>query len=176
MKTLFLLRHAQAANAQNGKDIDRPLTDSGRDDAKALGVYMSSKNYMPDLVLCSTALRTKQTFDIFSNAFDALKVQHSEDIYHAAYAQLLEIVQNQSAQNLMVIGHNPTIYEMAARLGERGNERLISRLSQGYQPATLSVFNAEIDNWADLTPDVCTLTDLVNPMDYNAAERPTRWM
>ena len=81
-----------------------------------------------------------------------------------------------SIQSIMIIGHNPTVYELAAKLSAQGSENYISRLSMGYPPASLSVIDAPIDKWAELDPDACTLKDMALASEYNGAERPTRWM
>ena len=177
-KRLYLLRHAQAAPSGTGiSDIDRFLTDKGLGDAAALGKYLSSQNLKPELVLCSSAKRTQQTLKELSTSFDELNVQKSVDIYHASAGQLLGMIQDcTSTQSIMIVGHNPSIYELAAMLSTQGCERVLSRLSQGYQPASLSIIDCECESWAEINPDHCALSELVNPLDYNAPERPTRWM
>ena len=64
MSRLFLLRHAKAGWAEPGmRDFDRPLEPLGRTDADAIGAAMRASAYIPDLVLCSTAKRARETLD-----------------------------------------------------------------------------------------------------------------
>ena len=60
-------------------------------------------------------------------------------------------------------------------LAAAGNDAVLARLSNGYQPASLSIIEAPIDDWAALDPDKCQIVDLLDPLDYNAPARPTRW-
>src|SRR5262245_47015244 len=64
MSRLYLLRHAKAGWAQPGmRDFDRPLEPLGRTDADSIGAAMRANAYIPDLVLCSTAKRARETLD-----------------------------------------------------------------------------------------------------------------
>ncbi|MBX2833962.1 MAG: histidine phosphatase family protein [Micavibrio sp.] len=177
-KTLSLVRHAQSPFGAGLSDIDRQLSDAGLDDAKALGTYMCSKNYHPDLVLCSSAERTKQTFQKICSADDALEVEYAKAIYSAGKRDLLNFINetDDRIEHLMIIGHNPAIYEIAASLIGDGAERLLHKLTQGFMPATLCVIETDIESWKDVAPGKNRIIDLVNPMDYNSSDRPTRWM
>lgn len=175
MKTIFLLRHAQAGSSDTGSDFDRPLTPQGLADAGALGRYIEQKNYKPEIVLCSAAKRTQETFKTLG--IDA-NAQFMDEIYHAGRGELFAMLQklDNEAQSAMIVGHNPVIYALAGLLASSGPDSLMNRLTQGYQPATLSVIESPCDDWAKLHPDENTLIDLASPIDYNAPERPTRWM
>jgi phosphohistidine phosphatase len=61
-RTLVILRHAKAANPQGVADPDRPLSQRGHADAAAAGVWLARRGLQPDLVVCSPALRTRQTW------------------------------------------------------------------------------------------------------------------
>ncbi len=181
MKRIYLLRHAQALPAEGGRDFDRHLSPKGLDDARALGKFMASKFYAPEVVVCSAAVRTRETLKVVSDGFGedfTGKTGFSDKVYEGHKADYFTMIQNTNDDHgsLLLVGHNPTIYELAGFLSAKGQNAVLERLSQGYQPASLSVINAPIDSWGDINPDECVLEALVSPMDYNAPARPTRWM
>lgn len=179
MKRLYLLRHAEARSSQGGTDKERTLSDQGIEDAKALGKAMRTRGYIPDLIYCSDARRTAQTFDnVALGAELKSPAEMLSRLYDASRGKLLTEIQNapDRAQALMLIGHNPAIYELSAMLASEGDERALSLLAQGYSPATLSVIDVPAESWDDIDPDRCVLKDLLVTLDYNAPERPTRWM
>lgn len=179
MKRLYLLRHAQALNAQGGTDKDRALSPQGIEDAKALGRALTKRGYAPALIYCSNARRTAQTYEYMAGAM-TLKApaQMLPGLYDATRGTLLKEIQDapDEQDSLMLIGHNPAMYELAAMLSSSGDERALSLLSQGYAPASLSVIEAPIEHWSNIDPDRCVLKDMLVTIDYNAPERPTRWM
>src|SRR6266550_5763363 len=94
MKTLFLLRHAKAVSSSAGlRDFDRSLSDQGREQAERLGKYLQQQNIGPDLVLCSTALRARETTELVLTAAGfTCEVRYDLRIYEASVQQLLEVI------------------------------------------------------------------------------------
>jgi len=177
-KKLFLLRHAQAASSQTGDDKARNLTPQGKADARALGTEMKRLDLIPDLILCSPAVRTKQTLEGLKDTLDLENVEHPEILYNGSTGDYLYQIQQVSDEynSILFLAHNPSIYELVILLGGIGNDGVMQRLSEGYQPASLSVVDVKSETWADIQPAVNTLNTIMNPMDYNAPARPTRWM
>lgn len=69
MKTLYLLRHAKSSWKDPGlDDLDRPLNKRGRETAKTMAAYLRRAKISPDVVLCSTAVRAKQTLEPIAKA------------------------------------------------------------------------------------------------------------
>jgi phosphohistidine phosphatase len=63
VRTLVILRHAKATPYRgDDSDVDRPLTARGRADATAAGHWLAAHDLRPDLVLCSPARRTRETW------------------------------------------------------------------------------------------------------------------
>lgn len=181
MKRLYLLRHAQTMpGSPGGGDIDRALTPQGREDAAALGRDMARRGFMPDTILCSEARRTRETLEELAQNFGAAlpSPAFSRAIYEAGRGELLAMIQSapEEAGAILLIGHNPAIYELAALLGHHAEGSAGGRLAQGYPPGTLTVFEIPAAHWADLDPGAVRLVLLAGPIDYNAPERPTRWM
>lgn len=177
MKRLFLLRHAQTLPHHGGHDSERVLSPKGYEDLAKLAPLIAALYGAPDLVLCSPVSRTIQTFAGALPNY-AGKAEKPKILYSGSAGDYFSLIQNapDDAGSLLLIAHNPAIYELAARLSPKGKNSALARLGEGYAPATLSVIDAPFERWADIDPDLCSLTELHSPIDYNAPERPTRWM
>ncbi len=107
-RTLVLMRHAAAANPGRYSDHDRPLTDSGTADAAAAGTWLADRLGRIDLVLCSTALRARQTWQ--ATALDA-PVRYLDELYGGGIEDIVEILAGTPAEarTVLVLGHAPTI-------------------------------------------------------------------
>jgi phosphohistidine phosphatase len=179
-KTLYILRHAQAAGAIGGDDFTRVLTPTGLSDAKALGAYFSDKKYNIDAVLCSPSHRTRETYDALT--LDVQAESFPDALYNAMAGDLFKAIQGvpDDVNTLLLVAHNPGVLELLSLLCDPSDDRQAAKLSDqlmmGYQPATLSVLKCECAAWADLQLRENELVDLVSPLDYNSSERPTRWM
>ena len=67
VRTLVVLRHSKSAYPPDTADVDRPLSARGQRDAAAAGHWLRDQGLIPDLVLCSIAVRTRQTWDLASD-------------------------------------------------------------------------------------------------------------
>jgi phosphohistidine phosphatase len=177
MKKLFILRHAQAMPVEGTVDKDRHLTPTGVADAKALGRAMKSRGYQPDMVLCSTAARTRETLEGLAESLKTVPVLYIAKIYEGGTGDLFHAVQqaDEDVNSLLIIGHNPSIHTLAVRLTQENSPMLINRLAAGYKPGTLSVLECPCKTWKEIKPHQNALVDLLEPLDYNASPSPTRW-
>jgi len=128
MSELILLRHAKAEeHSLMRPDFKRHLRERGREDSRNMAAHLRKLNIMPDMILCSTANRTRETLEIFINVLDYQgKVEYLESIYHASAPQLLDIVTPyvKNSSRLMLVGHNMGISNMADRLCKQGCQEL----------------------------------------------------
>lgn len=120
-RTLVLLRHAKAARAAEVPDIDRPLTPRGHADAAAAGAWLLRREVLPDVVLCSPARRTRQTWHAVAVALaEAAQpaVTYRGEVYHTDARTVLGLVRevDDDATTVLLIGHNPTISDVSALL------------------------------------------------------------
>jgi len=180
MKRLYLLRHAKTLSAEIGQDdFTRELAPQGVSDSDALGKELLRKSYVPELVLCSPALRTEQTMKgvLKSLPSESVSQKMVEKIYDSSRGDLFAQIQDapDNVHALMLIGHNPAIYELSVMLASDGRDYLIDRLTVGFKPGTVSVFDCDCKSWGDFQPDANTLIDLLEPLDYNAPATPARW-
>lgn len=180
MKTLLILRHAQALSTEvGGSDKTRKLSPQGKEDARALGKVMRQRGFAPDLVLCSPATRTKQTLECVVENLGEVETRYPESFYNAppeAYLAGIHDIFDDHVKTLMVVGHNPGIHSLAARLAADDSSGLMDRLITSYAPATMTVLECNATGWADVRLHQNRLVDVLETVDYNAPERPTRWM
>jgi len=111
-RTLVLLRHAKAERPTGHSDVDRPLTERGHADAGAAGAWLAAHGYVPDLVLCSPAKRTRQTWHGVALALpSAPAVRYEKKLYTGGARDMLAVVAAASTEvrTVLVIGHNPSI-------------------------------------------------------------------
>ena len=113
MLTLYLVRHAKAM-AIAPSDKDRELDPQGQEDAAAIGALFSTSTshdfVQPELVLCSSALRTLQTYEVMvKQGLAASDFAIDEGLYNASASYLLDEVTNATQRSVMVIGHNPAL-------------------------------------------------------------------
>ena len=155
------MRHAESGWAAPGqRDFDRTLTDRGYAEAEAVADIAADKGYGPDLVLCSTAVRCRETADTIRPAIGVdTEVRFVDELYNASADTYLDIL---SAQNdyrsVMIIGHNPTIEEVLERLV--GPQAAHSASPQGYPTAGMAVLDRS-ENPAQAAAAGWIITDMV---------------
>jgi phosphohistidine phosphatase len=156
MRRLMLLRHAKTENdAPSGQDHDRRLDDRGRLDAAAIGGWISRHPPLPDTVLVSTAVRTRQTWEIVREAIRAHtpQVEFLGELYGADPAQLLQVIRMAEAtdpKRLMVVGHNPGMHELALALTGSGDAAARKALGDSLPTSGLAIFDFAIEDWKEV--------------------------
>ena len=141
MSRLFLLRHAKAGWALPGvRDFDRPLEQSGTADAEALGTAMRDRGYVPDLTLCSGALRARQTLAGLAGHADTGRVLFLDTLYSEDASGYLDLIRRHGdAGSLLVIGHNPMMEDLSMAAAGTGDEAARETLRYGFPAAGLAV-------------------------------------
>jgi phosphohistidine phosphatase len=159
-RTLILLRHAKAADPAGRVDLDRPLTERGEADAAVAGAWLKSEGLTPTQVLCSPALRTRQTWAAVVEASgQGGLVDHDQRIYSSSDRQLLELIREveDDAKVVALVGHSPSIPYLAATLDDgEGDADARAALDEGFPTCTAAVFKVSTD-WADLAPGAARL-------------------
>jgi len=118
MKTLFLIRHAEAAAKQNGlSDYQRPLTKEGVESVNNLAAYLNNASVRFDNIITSHAVRALQTAQGIAGKtdFPENKIVIEKSIYTAGIDSYLDLifVQPDEMCHLAIIGHNPYITGLA---------------------------------------------------------------
>ncbi len=159
-RTIVLIRHAKAEQSMTKTDHDRELTERGRIDADAIGQWLRDEELVADLVLCSTAVRTRQTWaHAAEHGTGGAMVEFRKDIYLGGVGEVLRAVREDGGDSevIFVVGHNPTMAMMASVLCDgEGSIEAHEALSGGLPTSGIAVLTYNGD-WEDLAPDSARL-------------------
>ena len=150
MKRLCLLRHAKSDRSDPAAaDFDRGLSPRGREAAPAIGRYLRRQKLVPDFVLCSSARRARETWELAEHALQA-DIQVPETVGTA-----------------LLVGHNPGFHVLALQLVGSGDAAARARLHAKYPTAALAVIDFEAPRWRDLAEGEGMLERFVAPRDLD---------
>jgi phosphohistidine phosphatase len=142
-KVLILFRHAKAEQVLGKPDHERELTHRGVRDARAAGAWMHEHELGPELVLCSSATRTRQTWAAATEGGACGEtVEFSDSIYSGGAETVLRSVRESAgeAQVVLVVGHNPTMAMLASGLSEGdGSSAAHECLAAGFPTSAIAV-------------------------------------
>ena len=165
-RTLVLLRHAKSSWDSNEPDRERPLAPRGRRDAKAVGQYLADQGLRPDVVLCSTALRTRQTWDrAVKGGAEAGEVRYLDEVYDASVTELVGVLRDAptEATSVLLLGHAPGIPRLMDYLAIRRSDSAVwERAEQDFPTSALVVLTLDAA-WSDVGEAVAELTDFEAP-------------
>ncbi len=171
MLTLMLLRHAKAEpGSARLADQDRPLSGRGQSDAPRMGAWISEHDLVPDLVVCSTARRTRETLTLVTPAFGRdVPASFDPAVYEATTARLLTVLRRTPAapRRLMLIGHNPGLEDLALDLMGDAEPGVAERLRAKFPTCGLAVLDLPVAAWAQLTPRSARLTQYMAPRFFD---------
>ncbi len=177
-RKLVLLRHAKSA-WPDVPDHERPLARRGKRDAPVMGHWLRAAGHMPDQVLCSTARRARETWQLARAGLKATPPASFDDgVYHGSAEQLLDLISRAppAARTLLVVGHDPAIAELALRLtattspahmgaaSDAAPAAILDRMRAKFPTAAIAVFEFA-GNWDQLGPGAARLTHFVTPRD-----------
>jgi phosphohistidine phosphatase len=152
MLTLSLLRHAKSSWSQSRlKDIERPLSERGERDAPRMGDFMARQGLTPDLVLCSPAVRTRQTLDLVLPRLKASpEVAYEDALYLGTPAAMLKDLRKvvPAMGHTLLVGHNPGLQALALELIGEGAEAAREALAEKLPTAGLVVIELDVVSWA----------------------------
>ena len=166
MKRLHLLRHAKSSWDDAGlDDHERPLAPRGRRAADQIARWLSESDVRPQLVLCSTALRTRQTLERVHEALGSPEVGYLSGLYHAPGEALLARIRAlpETLDEVLFVGHNPGLADLALGLGAESAER--RRIEAKLPTGALVSFELDVAEWADVTPESGRIVDVVLPRE-----------
>lgn len=158
-RQLIIMRHA-TADPDGHRDHERSLSVQGLNEARRVGLSLRSKGPIPDRILCSSAVRCRQTWQAVSAELEcSAKVDFQDDLYNASAASLLHsLAAVGEEQTVLLLAHNPGVSVLTHELAA-GDEEGIARLRVGFAPATLACFEVEAP-WSLLSPASARLTRL----------------
>jgi phosphohistidine phosphatase len=184
-RKLVLLRHAKSA-WPDVPDHDRPLAGRGRRDAPAMGRWLRAAGHVPDQVLCSTARRARETWQLAQPGLGAAPpVRFEHGVYQSSAEQLLSLVRKTSpaARTLLVVGHDPAIQELALTLARAGPPAdggagsgaeaaaALDRIRTKFPTAAVAVLEFA-GSWGRLGPGTARLTGFMIPREVDRTGQP----
>lgn len=156
MRKLTIIRHAKSSWKDFGaSDFDRKLNKRGRKDAPAMGAYMASSSINPDLILCSAALRTKETLELLKeSAGFSSEIQILEQLYLIGKPQLIKLLSKSSDDynHICVIAHNPGLHELVLSLTADASPEIQAEINRNFPTSAMAHFELAINHWSEL-PD-----------------------
>lgn len=165
MRRLFLLRHAKSSWQVEGQDdFDRPLNARGRKAGPLMGAFIAENDSSPDLILCSTACRARQTLALVLPFLEGEATILLEDaLYLASSDQLLHRLTRADDRfgRVMIIAHNPGLQDLTLSLAAFGAE--LGTVKRKFPTAALGQIDFDIDSWAAVAPQEGVLTRFVTP-------------
>lgn len=163
-KRLFLLRHAKSSwDDPQLADHDRPLAPRGRRAAKAIAKHLRREDVVPEVVLCSSARRARETLELILPALGKdPSILIESELYGTPANELLERLRRlpEATGSAMLIGHNPAIQELALSLVAQGSER--AAIEGKYPTAGLAALSFE-GSWSELDLGAADLVSFVTP-------------
>ncbi|MFI7100154.1 SixA phosphatase family protein [Streptomyces sp. NPDC050161] len=164
-RRIVLLRHAKAEWSQDS-DHERPLAERGRKDAPAAGRRLAGAGITPDLTLCSTASRTRETWKLFVGELPQRpKTVYDERLYEASLGELIAVL-NETAdevRDLLVVGHNPGMHALADALAGEAEGDLLPRLNRGGFPTAAMAVIEFNGSWKSVEHGVGRLVAYLPP-------------
>src|SRR5215469_6349697 len=169
-RRLILLRHAKSA-WPDVADHERPLAGRGRRTAPAAGRWLRESGHVPDLVLCSTARRARETWQLAEEELGAHpRTTFEQRVYGASTAELLDLARQTppSARTLMIVGHEPTLSGLTLELADDDRGPALDRVRAKFPTAAIAIL-AFAGSWPELAPGKARLAEFVVPDDLRTA-------
>jgi phosphohistidine phosphatase len=167
VKTVYLLRHAKSAwNSPEAEDHDRALNGRGRAACTALARHMAKAQIAPQLVLVSSAVRARETWErIAQELLHPYPVRELTSLYLAEPRTMRKLIRDldDKLSSIMLVGHNPGLEELAHNLAAAGAPLALKRMAEKFPTGGLATLVFSADRWQDVARDVGRLADFVTP-------------
>jgi phosphohistidine phosphatase len=158
VKRLWILRHVKSSWEHPGlADHDRPLAPRGEKAGRRIARWAEANGVRPDLVICSSAARAQATLDLVRPGLGHPEERVDRRLYHASVDDVLELVagEDDALAGILLIGHNPTLHELAAILAPPGPD--------AFPTGALAGLRLEIGAWREVRPACGLIEEFVVP-------------
>ncbi|GGW44699.1 phosphoglycerate mutase [Streptomyces lucensis JCM 4490] len=166
LRRLVVLRHAKSAWPEGVEDHRRPLAPRGLRDAPAAGRALAEAGGLPDLALCSTAVRARRTWELASAQWGTPPpVRYDRRLYAAGVPGLLQVVREVpgEVETLLLVGHNPGLEDLVLELAGDGLDDALERVRTKFPTAAIAVLTWRGTGWPALAPGAALLTSFLVP-------------
>ena len=167
-KKLFVLRHAKSSwDDPDLDDHDRPLAPRGRRAAKVVAEHVHANELEPDLVLCSSARRTRETLELVKPGGESVI---DPELYGADADGVLDRIRRvpERTGSVMVIGHNPAMQELVLDLAHTSDPTVIDEARHKFPTGALATLTLECA-WSELSSGSARLNSFVRPKQLSRA-------
>ncbi|MGV1008275.1 MAG: SixA phosphatase family protein [Dermatophilaceae bacterium] len=159
-KRLILVRHSKAEQNMAVDDHDRQLTEGGRRDARAVGAWLKAESIVCDLVICSTSVRTRQTWDeaVRGGAHTEF-VEYRRGVYTGGPAGVLTSIRDDAGDldTVLIVGHAPTMPAVASILSDgEGSAQAHQAMADGFPTSGIALLRYAGD-WDGIGPGTAEL-------------------
>lgn len=166
-RRIVLLRHAKADWPQVA-DHDRPLAERGRRDAPVAGRWLAGAGLHPELTLCSTAARCRETWKLFAPELPQRpRTVYDERLYEATLGDLIALVNGVSdeVRDLMLVGHNPGVHALADALSGTAEDTAHERMNRSGFPTSAMAVLSLTGDWKSVEHGSAHLVAYWTPHD-----------
>jgi phosphohistidine phosphatase len=163
---LFVLRHAKSSwDDPELSDHDRPLAPRGHRAAKVIGEHIRASGLEPDLVLCSSSRRTRETLELVNPSGERMI---EPELYAASAATVIGRLRQvpKDTTSVMMIGHNPAMQQLVLQLAgtsaAAADAHAIDEVRRKFPTGALAALTFDCA-WGELSPGSARLTSFVRP-------------
>lgn len=172
-KMLGLLRHAKSEwDDDVVRDFDRGVNARGRRGAAMMGAHIRDKEVAWDAIHASSAERVRQTI---ASALPDARPRFTESLYLATFETIIELLRAEggTADRVLVVGHNPGLYETVIRLvPPEAENALFDEAVTKFPTCSFALLECAIDDWSELASGKGKLIHFVRPRDLDPALGP----
>ena len=171
MKRLAILRHAKSSwDDPSVDDFNRPLNERGRKAARRIGRELKQRGIKFDLVMSSTAARTRETIDGVQEKYDfAAPIRFEPRLYGASDATLLELVRtlDEAVKAPLIVGHNPGLELLTAELTRDDGKGYRRRVAGKFPTGALAIVELPARRWPEVAPGSGEIVELIVPKELD---------
>ncbi|MFF6996531.1 SixA phosphatase family protein [Streptomyces sp. NPDC008313] len=165
-RRLVVLRHAKSARPEGVADHARPLAPRGCRDAPAAGRALAENDCLPDLALCSTAVRARRTWELAADQWGTPPpVRYDPRLYAVGVPALLGAVRETPPHvgTLLLVGHNPGLENLVLELAGDGVGHTLDDVRAKFPTSAIAVLSWHGHSWEALAPGGTLLTAVIVP-------------
>ncbi len=166
MLRLFVMRHAKSSWAVPGaQDFDRELNDRGKSDLLRVAKELTARSLVPEKILCSAAVRTRQTLEGIQDALQPEpEIAYLDRLYSGGVDDYLaEIRAVTGCSSLMTIGHNPMSGSLASSLAGDGDLKAMQKIAYKFPTSTIAIIDFDTDEWSQVAKGQGKLLSCIFP-------------
>ena len=161
MKRDLLMRHAKSSwDNQLNSDHERPLNERGKSDAPNMAKYIVEKGFLPELMLVSDSVRTRETRELIMPFLPAISTQFSARLYMASAQTIIDHIKNTDnlLDTVLVLAHNPGITEAFYELAHVHIDNVPT--------AGVGCITFDVDSFKNIVPHTAHLEYFIYPKMY----------